>query len=206
MNTLLRKKQSGFSVIEMLIAMAVTLVLLASVSVLLRQMLSIRDREGSRTDALTSARAALDAISREVANAGFGMDYNGLIINDCNGKRIRFRSNIQNLDGNINVVGEDVIYYYDASTKSILRYDNYHTSQKTTTIINSVSDISFQYFQYTNNSSTPTVSTTPSENTGRVRITITVLLPDVDNQPKNQTVTFTTDVTLRNSGYMLFQY
>ncbi len=195
----------GFSIIELLIAMSITLVLMGLATTLFAGALSTRKRESRKTDALTSARAALSAISREMSNSGYGMTTNGIVTVDSSAQKVHFRANLSNQDYTTNSVGEDVTYFFDSATQSIVRYDP-HATPKTSVIVNRISNVTFSYFDYTGSNSTPTESTTPTNNTGRVRITVTVKLEEVQGQPKNQTITFTSDVTLRNSTYMLNQY
>ncbi len=73
MKVVKKKKSSGFSLIELMIAMTITLVLLGLVSTLFARSLGIRSRESRKTDALTSAQAALNVMSREISNSGFGL-------------------------------------------------------------------------------------------------------------------------------------
>jgi hypothetical protein len=101
--------------------------------------------------------------------------------------------------------GEDITYFFDAVTDSIVRYDP-NDATPTSVIINRISNVNFDYFNYNGSNSAPTSTTTPTPNTGRVRITVTVNLEPVQGQPSNQTVQFSSDVTLRNSSYMLNQY
>lgn len=204
---------SGFSLIELLVAMFVTLVLMGLVSGVLVSALGTRTRETRKADALTAARAALNVISREVADSGYGLILNsatglydnGIVIADSNNKRLHFRSNVTNTNLSTNSPGEDVTYFYDSTTQSIVRHDP-NDNPKTSVIVNGISDVDFKYYNYTGTNSTPTVTTTPTINTGRVTITVTVTLEAVVGQPTNQTVTFSSDVTLRNSHYMLHQY
>lgn len=215
---------AGFSLAELMIAMTITLLLLGLVSGLFARALGTRARESRRTDALTSAQAALNVISREVSNAGYGIYYlddgtrfpsNGIIVADSNDKRIHFRANIENGDGETKSPGEDVTYFFDSDKKSIVRYDPRGTPQaapslpkeSTSVVVNNISEVTFAYFDYNGITQPPNGGVTkPSENTGRVRITVKVTLDRVQGQPDNQVVTFTSDVTLRNSNYMLNQY
>lgn len=185
--------------------MTITLVILGITMGLFSGALGMRARESSKTDALTAARAAINVISREIANSGYGLSNNGIVIADSNGKRIRVRSNLMNTDSSTNSVSEDVTYFHDSINKSIVRFDP-NDSPQTSVVVNRISDIDFVYFDYTGSNSTPTQSATPTNNTGRVRITVTVELEDVQGQPTAQTVRFTSDVTIRNSEYMLNQY
>lgn len=217
-------RNEGFSLIELLISMVIMLVLLSIVSTVMSQAFSIRARESRQTDALTTAQAALNVVSREIANSGFGIydnsvtkvANNGIIIADSNANRIHFRSNSTNSGGNpvapgpttlaTNDPGEDITYFFDDATRSIVRYDP-NDLPRTSVVVNRISNVSFRYFNYAGNTSVPTGPfTTPAANTGRVMITVEVALDPVAGQPNNQTVTFTSDVALRNSSFMLNQY
>lgn len=216
-----RFSNKGFSLIELMIAMTIMLVMLAIVSTLLSRSLSVRQRESQRTDALTSAQAALNVISREIANSGFGINSttnsriagNGIVAADSNSTRIHFRANINNVGpmtggGTVlatNQSGEDITYFYDDATDSIVRYDPNGTPQ-TSVIVNRISSITFRYFDYAGTNSTGVEVSTPTENTGRVSIRVLVQLDPVHGQPNPLDVQFTSEVTLRNSSYMLNQY
>lgn len=208
------KKEAGFSLIELTIAMTIMLLLLGIVSSLLSRSTSVRARESQRTDALTSAHAALNVISREIANSGFGImaaggaASNGIISADSNAQRIHFRSNVVNTGASVlstNDSGEDITYFFDLATDSIVRYDPNGTPQ-TSVVVNRISGLTFEYFDYVGTTSTGAQTLIPNENTGRVRITVFVQLDPVQGQPNPLQVSFTTEVTLRNSNYMLQQY
>ncbi len=203
-------KTAGFSLIELLIAMTVTIVLLGIVSTLFSGVMSTRKRESSRTDALTAAQAALNVMSREVSNSGYGLNNNGLITGDSTTQKIHFRSNVVNTDATTTSPGEDVTYFYDTVTQSIVRYDaNGAGINKPliSVIVNRVSKVDFKYFDYIGDSSIPSAAKNiPTSDTARVTITVTVDLEAVRGQPSGQSVKLTSDVTLRNSDYMLFQY
>jgi prepilin-type N-terminal cleavage/methylation domain-containing protein len=208
-------QQSGFSLAELMIAMTLMLVMLSIVATLLSKSFGMRARESRRTDALTSAQAALNVMSREISNSGFGIyedsttqvSSNGLVIADSTSNKIHIRANVENYNNSsTNSSGENVTYFFDSSSDSIVRYDP-NDSIPTSVVVNRISNVTFQYFDYIGSSSAPTgPASTPTSNTGRVRINVTVQLEHVDGQPDNQTVTMTSDVTLRNSNYMLNQY
>ncbi|HBR58393.1 MAG TPA: hypothetical protein DEA22_13150 [Blastocatellia bacterium] len=183
--------------------MGLTLVILGVAVAAFSGALGSRDRESSKTDAITSAQAALNIMTREIGNAGFGLkDQNGLVYTDCTDKRLRFRANTVNSNGLTNSAGEDVSFYYDTPSQSVVRHDT--NANVTSGIINRVSDVDFIYYNFQ-----PDGSSAPGAaglNTGRVNITLRVMLADVRGQPTGQTVTVTSDITLRNSPYMLGQY
>lgn len=220
-------KTDGFSLLELMIAMTIILVLLGLVTTLFASALNTRSRESRRTDALTSARAAINVITRELANSGYGLarevdrtPVNGIVLPDSSQNRIHFRSNVYNSNNTTCEPGEDVTYFFDASTSSIVRYDRYPTITadatkqcdnsvnvpETSVVVNRISNVNFTYFNYTSGSSAQTQTATPTANTGRIRINVTVQLENVPGQVNNQTVTFTSDISLRNSNYMLNQY
>jgi hypothetical protein len=163
-------------------------------------------------------------MSREIANAGFGIyesavtktASNGLITADCTSQRIHLRNNIDNFGPRhvpagstvlaTNVPGEDITYFFDDATDSIVRFDP-NANPQTSVVVNRISNVTFEYIDYLNGSSTPNAAAAvATSSTGRINITVTVDLEPVQGQPANQSVTFTSDVTLRNSSYMLNQY
>ena len=225
-----KKKSRGFSLLELLIAMTVMLLALSIVSSLLARAWSVRARESRTSDALATAQAALDVISREVSNSGFGLydeqtkiSNNGLVTTDCTAHKIRVLSNLENEGGTVTSPGtttlsinrpeEDVTYFFDLPTQSIVRYDPHGVQTSpgvygplTSVVVNRISNVTFDYYNYAGSTSASTGPfTTPTNDTGRVKITVEVLLEPVVGQP-NQRITFSSDVTLRNNNYMLKQY
>jgi Tfp pilus assembly protein PilW len=203
-------EESGFSLAELIVSMLLTLIILAVAIAAFSSALGSREREASRTDAITSAQAALNILSREIGNSGYGLTTNGLVIGDSTANRIHFRTNTNNADLETSGPGEDVAFYCDSCGQcadgdagSVLRHDL--NTDVTSGIINRVSRVDFTYYNYTGTSA-PVPNTTAAANTGRVNIKLTVCLANVRNQPVNQTVTVSADVTLRNSLFMRGQY
>lgn len=204
--------QSGFSLVELLVALVVTLVILGVGVATFSSALSTRSREASTSDALTSAQAALNVMTREVGNAGYGLTTNGIVLGDCAAnpcsQYLRVRSNYINNDTTTNAWGEDVAYYYDAASESVVRYDV--NTGFVSGVINRVSQVDFRYYDYTSDSAGVVVisgpNTTPTTNTGKVNIHLTVQLPDVVGQPSGRTASFNSDITLRNAPFMRKTY
>jgi Tfp pilus assembly protein PilW len=139
-----RNAQTGFSLIELIIAMTLTLTVMSIASVLLARALNIRTRTNANNDAVADTQRALNIMSREIANAGFNLSGNGIVAgdtgNDENGNStIRIRSNTNKYvdtastmaRNGISVVGEDsgedVKYFIfkTANTNLLARFDQY---------------------------------------------------------------------------------
>ena len=192
----------GFSLIELIVSMALTLVILGVAVATFSSALGTRERESSKTDAITSAEAAINIMSREIGNSGFGLTTNGVVLADSTDKRLHFRTNTDNNNFTTTGPGEDVTFYYDAASQSVVRYDA--NTGITSGIINRVSDVDFFYRNYASNGTSSLGAA--ALNTARITIILQVILFDVRGQPTNQRVQVTSDVTLRNSPYMLGQY
>ena len=210
-------REEGFTLIEMIIAMVITLVILGVAIGAFTGALGSAKREAGRTDAITSAQAALNIMSREIGNSGYGLTHNGLVVNsaspgtdDCGENQIHFRSNIDNTNLSTDDEGEDVTYYFDSASQSVIRYDPAAT-QQTSGVINSVSDVDFHYYNFG-----VACPNTPggcpgdaSADTGRVRITLTVILDsaagvNANGNPRN--VELRSDIALRNSPTVRGRY
>ena len=65
--------------VELTASLAITLIILAVAVMTFSGALSTRERENSRVDALTSAQAAINIMTREIANSGYGITTNGIV-------------------------------------------------------------------------------------------------------------------------------
>ena len=202
---------SGFSLMELTIAMAILLVMMAGASRLLMSTLGSRTRENQKSDALADAQRALNIMSREISNSGFGLDFNGLVATDChpnsNGDsakaQIRFRTNVNNSDTTTQQADEDVTYVFqDAPVSAIVRYDK---NTNTRTIL--ADRIAALEIAYVNDAGvTSTLATAAAVSTAvRVRITVKVDLQPMAGQPSSQ-VSLISDIALRNAPTVVSRY
>lgn len=123
----------GFSLLELLIAMAVTIILLGISGSILMSSFNIRHRENEVSDALADAQRAINIMSREIANAGFNLSTNGIVAGDSNISSIRIRSNLNKyvpgveepFKSDVLDAGEDIKYFVNAAenTNYLVRYD-----------------------------------------------------------------------------------
>jgi prepilin-type N-terminal cleavage/methylation domain-containing protein len=205
--------QSGHTLVELLLAMVISLIILSAAVAVFSGALSSRQRELSRTDAITSAQAALNIMSREIGNSGYGLAAtNGLVLADCGLNSLRFRANTVNSVAASNSTsasltsdaGEDVVFLYDSESLSVVRFDR--NTGITSGVINQVSDVDFEYYDYNIDGTVTGPSSTPTANTSRVTVTLDVFLRDVQGQPSGRVETVKSDITLRNSPTMRGQY
>lgn len=73
-----RAGEAGFSLVELIVAMGITLVIMGLASSLASQSFSVQTRENQRSTALADAQGALNLITREITNAGYGLKSNGI--------------------------------------------------------------------------------------------------------------------------------
>jgi prepilin-type N-terminal cleavage/methylation domain-containing protein len=202
---------SGFSLIELIIAMGILLVMMAGASQLLMNSLGARTRENQKSDALSDAQRALNIMSREIGNSGFGMNDNGLVAVDCYPKtatdphaaQVRLRANTSNGDAFINQADEDITFVYQGSpTFAIVRYDD--VTKARTVLADQIAELQITYIDAAGATSTVATPTVVS-NAVRVRITVRVSLQPTVGQPASQ-VLLTSDIALRNAPSVVSSY
>ena len=222
--------QNGFSLIELVIAMSVTIVIATIASTLVAQSFRMRAREDTRSDAIADAQRALNIVTREIANSGFGLADNGIVPGDTGSGSIRFRANLnaytrdaanQPVAGSEGVLDRDedikyTMYNDDAANRHYLvRYDAYIGStvgqrEATTVLANRLDNFSLQYFDSAGNEIvdfTPVPS--PLISAWRVRLTVGVVLP-AEGAPESPgyqpetTINLVSDVVLRNASQVTY--
>jgi type II secretory pathway pseudopilin PulG len=222
----LKKKSSnsGFSLLELIIAMAITMVLVTAAATLLASGLRMRTRENQKSDALADTQRALNIMSREIANAGFNLNNNGIVVADSGANKIRVRSNlnkyeVDNLDltslqrNSVMDTEEDITYYLNEAenTKYLVRRDEFGSGS--TVLANRIDSMNIYYFDQ------KVIYTVPSggaasdisfssaqvskENAKYIVIAISVTLdavgtPGSDGYQPGHSVLLCSDVTLRN--------
>lgn len=220
--------QRGFSLIELLIAMTVTVVIACIATTLVAQSFRLRAREDSRSDAIADAHRALNIVSREIANSGFGLMDNGIVPGDTGPGAIRFRSNLNayTRDAAGNAVSgyryvedrdEDIKYtmYHDvpANRHYLVRYDAIlgatDPREGTTVLANRLDGFRLEYF---NSAGAPLdVEGNPLavRDAWKIRITVGVVLPP-EGQPGSpgyqpeSIIELASEVVLRNASQITF--
>ena len=138
--------QSGFSLMELVVGMSITLVIMTIASTLLASSFAIRGRENQRSSAIADAQRALNTMSREIANAGYGLSTNGVVAGDSGLNQIRVRSDLD-LSGATGATGEDIKYVLinDANGSFIVRMD-LQPGQTTGLIANRIDGLKIRYY------------------------------------------------------------
>jgi prepilin-type N-terminal cleavage/methylation domain-containing protein len=191
-----KENQAGFSLMELLIAMTLTLVVMSIAVTLLARSLKVRTRENEHVDELADVQRAMNIMSREIANAGFNLTTNGIVAEDSNWQAIRVRANLNKFrdvsdDAKAGIginsaahpgedAGEDVTYFVNADelTNYLGRWDPFALSKKTV-LANRVDRLRFYYFDrkvtYTQDTQDPTRCqiTSPLDATGAAQTEVT---------------------------------
>lgn len=190
-----RDPQAGFSLLELVIAMGITLAVMAAASTLLATSLRIRSRENTRSDALSAAQRALNIMSREIGNSGYGLNDNGIVLADSSDASIRIRANLQNTNALLTDPDEDVRFVFQSANGSIVRFDNSLGAAGNVVLASNVSSLTFTYIDVNG----ATIANAANYNTAeRLNIDVRVDLPAGPDQPAS-TVRLLSDVTLRNA-------
>jgi Tfp pilus assembly protein PilW len=152
---------SGFSMIELIIAMTIIIVVMGISVTLLARSLNIRTRENDRTDEIADVQRALNIMSREISNAGFNLTTNGIVAGDSSSTTIRIRANLNKFDAsatqasraNVQDPGEDITYFVNSAsdTNYLARWDVFQPAgppvdQRKTVLANRIDACQFHYF------------------------------------------------------------
>mgnify|MGYP003575483083 FL=1 len=215
--------KNGFSLLEVLIAVVITMALMTAASTLLANALRVRSRENQKSDALADTQRALNVMSREIANAGFNLTGNGIVAADSGANSIRIRSNLNRYDvenadatsrDSIMTESEDIKYFVNVAdeTMYLVRHDPFGNGS--TVLANRIDRMTIHYFDQKVTYTAPPGgydiidwSGTPvtPENAKYVVIAIAVTLDPV-GQPGSPgyqppyTVLLCSDITLRNTS------
>ncbi len=156
--TSLKKKDTdgGFSLLELLVSLVITMALMTAAATLLANALRMRTRENQKSDALADTQRAINIMSREIANTGFNMTNNGIVAADSGLNAIRIRSNLNKFDydpsvtddsrNNVQDAGEDITYFINEAenTMYLARHDRFGNGS--TVLANRIDSMNIHYF------------------------------------------------------------
>jgi hypothetical protein len=151
--------------IELIIAMGVTVTIMTLSCGLLAAGFNVRSREDRKSDAIADVQRALNIMTREISNSGLKLPSglpaiatNGIVTNDSDSDELRIVSNLNGMPDTANGFSEDTdvtdpdedlkfLMYVDATLgqRYIVRYEKNGTRQ-TTVLANRVDSLVFRYF------------------------------------------------------------
>ena len=157
--------QAGFSLLEVLIAMGITVTILTLATTLLAAGFRVRAREDRKSDAIADVQRALNIMTREIANAGLklpdglpAISKNGVVTNDSDSESLRIVSNLNGMpdsangyfeDSDVDDMDEDLkfLMYVDTTIgqRYIVRYERNGANQ-TTVLANRIDSLIFRYY------------------------------------------------------------
>ncbi|HEX7771770.1 MAG TPA: prepilin-type N-terminal cleavage/methylation domain-containing protein [Pyrinomonadaceae bacterium] len=222
----LKKKntEAGFSLLELVVALVITMALMTAAATLLANALRMRTRENQKSDALADTQRAINIMSREIANTGFNLTSNGIVAADSGLNSIRIRANLNKYDydpsvtaesrANIQDAGEDITYFINEAenTMYLARHDRFGTGS--TVLANRIDSMNIHYFDqkvtYTAPQAGSDITAASAaevlpQNAKYIVIAVSVTLDEVGTpgstgyQPP-YSVLLCSDVTLRNTG------
>ena len=159
------QNQAGFSLLELIFAMVITISVMGLASSLLAGAFHVRSREDRKSDAVADVQRALNIMTREISNSGLklpgGLDAvstNGVVGGDSDNESIRIVSNLNGMPDSANGYFEDsdvadtdedlkFLMYVDADLgqRYIVRYER-NGSNQTTVLANRIDSIIFRYY------------------------------------------------------------
>ena len=219
-----KNTEGGFSLLELVVALVITMALMTAASTLLANALRMRTRENQKSDALADTQRAINIMSREIANAGFNMTNNGIVAADSGLNAIRIRANLNKFDydpsvsadsrANVQDSGEDITYFINEAenTMYLARHDLFGNGS--TVLANRIDSMNIHYFDQKVTYTAPekgsdiegaSAAEVLPENAKYIVIAVSVTLdqvgtPGAPGYQQQYSVLLCSDVTLRNTG------
>ena len=157
--------EAGFSLVELIIAMGITVTIMTLSCSLLAAGFNMRSREDRKSDGIADVQRALNIMTREISNAGLklpsglpAIGSNGIVTYDSDNDEVRIVSNLNGMPDTANGLAEDTdvtdtdedvkfLMYVDAALgqRYIVRYEKNGTNQ-TTVLANRVDSLIFRYY------------------------------------------------------------
>ena len=165
MNMQNRKSEAGFSLIEVIVAMGVTITVMGLACSILAGSFNVRAREDRKSDAIADVQRALNIMTREISSSGLKVPTglaavadNGIVTNDSDNQSLRFVSNLNGMpdsangyfeDSDVEDADEDLKFLMyvdtDLGQRYIVRYEK-NGSTQTTVLANRVDSLVFRYY------------------------------------------------------------
>jgi len=201
MNYYYKNNEKGFTLIEMLISMAIGLIIIAALSSTFILQREAYDDQEQIAAMVQNARAAMDMITREIRMGGYdptGAGFNGI---PYNAGQLQILADIDDdtgtgvSDGDTNDSNEDITYTYDNTNLQIDR----NTGGGAQPFAEDIQAFTFSYLDSSGNTTTTTSAIRQIE----ITITARTAKPDGDYTPNSgyRTYTLTSLITPRNLAF-----
>ena len=120
MCSFLKKEKKGFTLVELLIAMAIALVVIAAVSSTFIFQQKTFNVQEQITEMQQGARAAIDMLTNEIMLAGYDPIGAGIVGVSYSASQLQIRADL-NGNGNTSDSHENIIYTFDSTNNQIDR-------------------------------------------------------------------------------------
>ncbi|MFN2532045.1 MAG: PilW family protein [Pyrinomonadaceae bacterium] len=137
--------QRGFTPVELCLAVLIIGGAILTASTLVFAAFYEKRRLDHSLATLHSAQSALDLMSREISNSGFGLTDNGIVLTDSGPTSIRIRANL-NRNSTIADPNEDLRFVFKTDEQKLVRFDNYPGSENARDLAGSIESLSFTYW------------------------------------------------------------
>ena len=145
-------KENGFTLVEMLVAMAIAIVALTSLSrTFVTQRKTLNSQE-QITDMVQTSRNVMDMISREVMLAGYNPTSATMVGIPYDSSQLEIRADLSG-DGDTGDTNENIIYTYDSANHQITREEGSGTTT-TLPLGENIEAFTFQYYDADGNTTT----------------------------------------------------
>ena len=201
MNYYYKNNEKGFTLIEMLISMAIGLIIMAALSSTFILQREAYDDQEQIAETIQTARAAMDIMTREIRMGGYDptdAGFNGI---PYNAGQLQILADIDDnagtgvSDGDTNDSNEDITYSYDSTNLQIDR----NTGGGAQPFAENIQAFTFSYLDSSGN------TTTTTSNIRQIQLTITsrTAQPDRNYTPNSgyRTYTLTSYITPRNLAF-----
>jgi len=194
MKCFVNRKEQGFTIVELLISMAIGLVMTTALSSTFLLQHDAYDAQNQLIDVVQITRATLDMMSREIRMAGYNPLGAAFIFNGVtyNTDELRVRMDLDG-DGSTTSNNEDITYRYYPSDYQIMRRSS--SSGSFEPFADNIHAFIFEYLDEYNN---PTIVSTDIR---QIRLTITTKNDQRTRTYGYQDITISSRIQPRNLGY-----
>ena len=185
MQSLTENREQGFTLVELLVAMAIALVVIGSISSAFVSQRKTFAAQEQVNEMIQSARAAMDIISREVKMGGYDPTGAGIVGVPYSSSQLQVVADL-NGDGDTSDSNESIIYTYDGTYFQIDR----NTGGGAQPLAENIQSFTFTYWE---GDGTEVTAAADEDDIRQIEITVTARTgqPDPDYSANSGYRTFT---------------